>query len=335
MKSTVKTEEITLRNLYSEWLNYKCQHLSAESSVTRLEVDWKKFYLNNNETKNIDRPIGLLTKLELDKWVHQTIKAFDLTKTSYYNFSLIIRQELDYAVDLGMIQENPMRLFMVNPKLFRRVKKKKDDTQVFSKTEFHQIQLLAWEDYVKKVKRYELSPLALLFQFETGLRIGELCVVKYNDVESLNYIHIQRMLQKETGKEVNHTKTSDGDRQIYLTKEAKRLISICKQRQLELGVPSDGYIFSINGKSLIHYPVEDLYRKYCAKMGIVQKGSHKARKTYISALIDGKVNINTVRTMAGHSDERTTYANYCFDRSTDTERNLKIENALSHEDDYQ
>ena len=64
-------------------------------------------------------------------------------------------------------------------------------------------------------------------------------------------------------------------------------------------------------------------------MGIIQKSSHKARKTYISCLIDGRVNINTVREMVGHADEKTTLRNYVFDRSTDAEKLHKIEAALS------
>ena len=60
----------------------------------------------------------------------------------------------------------------------------------------------------------------------------------------------------------------------------------------------------------------------------MRKSSHKTRKTYISALIDGKVNINTIREMVGHADERTTYNNYCFDRSTEDEKVNLIEKAL-------
>lgn len=325
-------QKITLRKLYPEWLEYKGQHLAAESSLTRIETDWKKYYLDTH-AKIIDKPIIEMTKLEIDKWLHQMIKKFDMTKTNYYNFSVIIRQELDYAVDLNLISDNPMRKFTVDAKLFRKTKKKADKTQVFTHEELCKIREMAWEDFVNAVKVYELAPLAVMFQFETGLRIGELCVVRYEDVEQQDHIHIQRMLRKYNDKVVDHTKTECGDRQVYLTEEAKRIIKTAKKRQKELGVEADGYIFSINGLPLRHYPVEDLYRKYCKKLGTIQKGSHKARKTYISALIDGRVNINTVREMAGHSDERTTYKNYVFDRHSIVEKNNMIENALNHKVD--
>ena len=48
----------------------------------------------------------------------------------------------------------------------------------------------------------------------------------------------------------------------------------------------------------------------------------------ISSLIDQQVNINTVCEMVGHTDERTTLNNYCFDRSIASEKRDKIEMAL-------
>ncbi|MBQ0004625.1 MAG: hypothetical protein KBS68_02045 [Clostridiales bacterium] len=46
-------------------------------------------------------------------------------------------------------------------------------------------------------------------------------------------------------------------------------------------------------------------------------------------LIDVGININTVRSLAGHADERTTYYNYCFDRAPDAEKKHLVEMALS------
>lgn len=76
-------------------------------------------------------------------------------------------------------------------------------------------------------------------------------------------------------------------------------------------------------------PVADLYKKYCKRLGTVMKSSHKARKTVISAWIDNDININTARTMAGHSNEETTLRNYVFDRSTEIEKKELLENAVS------
>ena len=50
--------------------------------------------------------------------------------------------------------------------------------------------------------------------------------------------------------------------------------------------------------------------------------------TFVSALVDGDVNINSVRKMAGHADVQTTYKSHVYDRSTDAEKKAKVEAAL-------
>ena len=75
--------------------------------------------------------------------------------------------------------------------------------------------------------------------------------------------------------------------------------------------------------------VNALLKKYCKSADILYRPSHSSRKTYISSLIDAGININTVRSYAGHADERTTYFNYCFDRTPDAEKKQLLEKALA------
>jgi integrase len=266
-----------------------------------------------------------------DNWIHNLIKKYNLTKKQYYNLAVIIRQKLDYAVELGIITKNLMAGIKIDGKrLFRVEKKKPSDTQVFTFAELNKLTEFAWNDFYNNIRMvYKLLPLAGLFQFQTGLRAGELCAVRYEDIENENYIHVQRMYVYRTKKIVQHTKTEYGDRRIYLTTSAKEIIKKCRERQTELGTDSNGYIFSIDGNPLSYNALYKAYIKYCGKIGTIYKSSHKARKTYISALIDGGISINTVREMSGHADERTTYKNYSFDRSPEVERNMKIESALA------
>lgn len=318
---------ITLRKLYPQWIEYKALR-SAPTYMSRLHTDWKTYYLNSDI---IDIPIKTLNKLTLDVWCHKLIQQYSMSKNQYYNVTTIIRQALNYAVDLGIIDNNPLSLVKIDGKrVFRKVKKKPDATQIFFKEELELIYPMAWKDFYNRTKIYQLAPLALLFQFQTGLRISELCTVRYEDIETPDYIHIQRMLRRDTNEVVEHTKSDCGDRQVFLTSMAKDIIAKARERQTELGVDNNGYIFSIiNNRPLTERSVSDLYRKYCKNAGIIHKSSHKARKNYISSLIQGQVNLNLVREMAGHAEERTTLKNYCYDRSTDSEKMKLIENALN------
>lgn len=318
---------ITLERLYPDWKSYKEIHTTAKNYIRRIHNDWEKYYADSEIVK---KPLTSLTKLQLDEWAHKLIQDNSMTKKQYYNATIIMRQSLDYAVALGIITENPFSAVHIDGKrMFRREKKKPDHTQVFLKNEIPVITSLAWKDFTENKRlKYRLAPLAVLFQFQTGLRLGELVTVRYDDLERNDSIHIQRMYRYETHEVIEHTKSEYGDRTVYLTEQAKKYIRIAQEFQQSHGI-TGRYIFSLTDQPLCPRSVERLYNKYCDYMGIIHKSSHKTRKTYISALIDGKVNINTIREMVGHADERTTFNNYCFDRSTEDEKKSLIENALA------
>ncbi len=320
---------LTLEKLYPQWMEHKELYTMAETYIMRIECDWKKYYAG---TDIIKKPLTSLTKLQLEEWAHRLIKDHKMTKNQYYNATVIMRQALQYAVDLGVIESSPFSLVKIDSKrMFRKVKKKADETQVFLSDEIPRIQEMAWNDFMSNNRMvHRLAPLAILFQFQTGVRIGELCACCEEDLEDDNYIHIQRMYRYGSYEPevVEHTKSAYGDRRVLLTDLAKTYIRLAKEYKAEHGIASR-YIFSVNDCPLSHRSVAFLYTKYCDRLGISHKTSHKARKTYISALIDGKVNINTIREMVGHADERTTFNNYCFDRSTEDEKLKLIRDALA------
>lgn len=321
-----KLDTITIEKLFPKWIEYKSFHTSASTYITRLKSDWRTFY---EGTPIVKIPIRRLKKLDLDEWAHRLIRERELTQKAFVNIATIVNQVLEYAVDLEIIENNPFSKVKIDNKhLFKPVKKKESKNEVYSKEEERKLKKMAWSDFENRVKVYVLSPLAVLFQFETGVRIGELVALRYEDVEG-DYITVQRMYRRDSKEVVPYTKGTFGDRRVILTSEAKRIIETCRKFQEENNYDSGGYIFSINGMPCSYGAVNDLYRKYCKNMGIVRKTSHKARKTYISSLIDGNVNVNSVREMAGHRDERTTFANYYYDRSTDEEKLKQVEAALA------
>lgn len=99
----------TIRKLYPIWLEHKSL-MSADTYITRVESDWKRYY---EDDPIVDIPIDHLDQIELENWVLHLIRDNQMTKTAYYNVSLIIRQVFRFAYDAEIIKENP----------FERVKK--------------------------------------------------------------------------------------------------------------------------------------------------------------------------------------------------------------------
>ena len=321
-----KWHDVTMMTLLDDWLEYKSLHVES-TSIERTIRTWERYYRGSSI---VNKPIQELTKLDLDEWIHRTIKKEQLNKHQYANVRLILNQELDYAVDRGIITSNPFKSVKVNT---RRVlfpeKKKPDQTQVFSKKEVEELCKLAWEDFNKKEHPvHQLTPLAVMFMFYTGLRIGEVCAVRYEDIKGRS-LHVGRMVRYPTREIVDHTKGTYGDRDVPLVRQAMEIIEAARQRQLEEGGTADGYIFSMNEETVLYSSVSKAFYQYCRKLGITAKSSHKARKTFVSALLDADVNLNTVRQIVGHTDERTTLNNYCYDRKSDEDKFEQLERALS------
>lgn len=326
IKAHLKKEN-TLRDIYKEWLSIKMYRTNASSYIKRINNDWNKYYKNDSI---VDVPIGDLTYLMLDEWAHKVVKANNLTKKSYYNLTIIVRQCLEYAVETNTITSNPFVRVKIDSKLFLKKKKPQSETQVFVGDESELICKLALEKFYQKPQF--TTPLAIVLNFRLGLRVGELMALKWSDISG-NYLHIQRMETAcydidEKGKvERNgvcvseYTKSAAGDRQVYLNQKAREILKLVKKSNIEHGYYDDGYIF-VNNKSkrTTTSSINKYLYSLCEEAGIkIKKSSHKIRKTYLSSLFDTGINVNTIREIAGHEDERTSLNNYCFDTKTDKE----------------
>ena len=332
----------TLEKIFPQWLDYKASQTNSTSYARRILVDWDKYYKN---TDIIKIPLQDLTYLTLNKWAHEVVKKYSLTKKQYYNMSIIIRQCLDYACEpeIGLLENNPFQRVKIKGNLFTKKEKPKSNTQVFVVDEQEKICEMA----KKKIEEHPwcTSPLLVLLNFQLGLRIGELCAIKWSDIEG-NYIHIQRseiedfsivktnneLIPKSNGlKIVLYTKTDAGDRKVYLNNIAKSILRQIKDINNLYSLYDQDYIY-VNRQNKSRGTTRAFSQyltKLCKESGVNPKSSHKIRKTYISSLIDKGVNINTVREQAGHEDERTSLNNYCFDPNVDTVIEEKLESACN------
>ena len=165
--------------------------------------------------------------------------------------------------------------------------------------------------------------------FYTGLRVGEAAAIRYEDIEE-NVVHVRRMVTYPNGKIVDHTKGTFGDRDIPLIPAARKVIQATIKRRTEAGSPVEGYVFCPHDNPLNTYTsIQKTFTKYCRELGILERSAHKARKTVVSSMLDSGINLNTVRQIAGHMDEKTTLNNYCYDRSDEQEKLDQMARALS------
>lgn len=330
-----KRTDYTLATLYPEWLEYYQLHAENNGTVSRTTYSWRNFYEHDPISQ---KPLNQLTEMYLDRWVHRLIKDHDMTHKAYYNATLPLRQMLIYARKSKYIQNNPFEEIHVSPKLFRKVRKKPDETQVYTPQEELAIVNEAWKDYQGNQKA--TTPLAIILMFYLGTRCGEIVALKDTDVSG-RYLTISRMERRnyELGEDlrfhgngrviVDHAKTDAGMREIYLVNDAMAVIDLAVEHGRKHGLAEDFFLFrKDDGERITDNSIRRKLMLYCKRLGIPYRSSHKIRKTYISKLIDSGVNINTIRQLVGHEDERTTFHSYCFSRCTKDQTNLQLEESL-------
>ena len=323
-------DNVTLRQLYPKWLESKAKETDADTYPLRLKCTWKKFYEND---PIVDIPLAELDLIMLKDWANTMIGEYKLTRKKYYNMSIIFRQALEYAVDAGIIEENLFSRVKINRGRFVPVHKKRGSTEVFSREDDEAFQKVAWDDFYNgRHTSQPLIPLAILFCFQTGLRVGEICFLRYSDIsEDGDFIIVSSFLRQTTKEIVDHTKGAFGDREVELTDEAKRLIALATEKQKELGASTNGFIFSCTDRPVGYGTMRKMNEKYCRKAGIDYKSHHKIRKTVASKMLDDGINPDYIRLFLGQEDIMTTWGHYLYDRRNVDENRRMLNRALSED----
>lgn len=312
--------DITLEELYPIWLKSRMLETKNMRTVKRNDQEWKRYYRGTHITKI---PMRKLTVNELKDWAHNLINENNFNKTAYYDMTLIIKKCYEYASDEG-ICDNVWEVAKtkVNLKKLRKTVKKDSETEVYFGDEKAKIIEYAIQQFMERP--WNTGVLAIPFIFLTGMRIGEVVALKYEDIqgneicisttEVNDYTYDETTMKfKYLGKVVeDHAKSEAGVRKIPYTSGAQKIVDLVKKSSQQYGYYDDGYIFCPASKRLTSNSIDKLLYTYCEKVGIPKKSAHKIRKTYISQIIASGVDLDSVCKISGHTDIKTTFESYCY-----------------------
>ena len=163
-----------------------------------------------------------LTDLMIENWLLSILHIQPLTKTCYHNMVGTIKSELEYAARRRLITRSPYETVNLNlHNLLRVPEDKPDEKQVFAPEEVLEFESLALEDFNEDGRKvYRLAPLAALFAFYCGTRVGELTGLMHTDVTDKE-IHIRRFVRREDHQVIERAKTKSGIRTIPLTAKGR------------------------------------------------------------------------------------------------------------------
>lgn len=316
-----ETENPTVRDIFYQWLDDKlAYHEISKATYDRYETDFRRYFMNDE--KFGEQKVKNITEEDIESFIKKTIADLSLTSKAYGNFRTLIygifkkcKRSMNFSITqvVGDMQ--------ISKKSFKK-NIKESQYEVFNEEELKII-----TDYL--VKNKDIINLGILLIFSSGIRVGELCTLKWGDVEG-NVLKIRRtetIYKEEKGKNIygvkEFPKTDAGVRNVVIP--TKDMWIVKEIRKLN---PFGSYLFERDGERLKALFFRKRLYKICDMIGIVKKSPHKVRKTYGTILLDSGIDQRLVLDQMGHADILCS-ENYYHRNRKDTDKKTEIINSIS------
>ena len=160
------------------------------------------------------------------------------------------------------------------------------------------------------LRRPDRTGLGVLLTAYTGLRLGELCGLQWQDVDAgAGLLHIQRTVERiaQTGGKtcltVQSPKTENSERWIPIPKEMLRMLQTARKQP-------DSYL--LTGGEIVPDPrtYQYRYKALLERCGVRYRNFHCLRHSYATRCVERGVDVKSVSELLGHADVRTTLRLY-------------------------
>ncbi len=313
----------TVGDIFTEWVKRKVSSGDIVAQTgQRYTRDFEKYFAPIR-----NRAIKSITEFDIEGFVKQTIREYELTNKAYSNIRTLLYGTFRTAKKKGIISysiTDVVHDFDLSKKAFSKSKRDKDKEVLTAQ------ELTALRSYLTRDEADSLD-LGLLLDTHSGLRIGELAALKICDIDIKNgVIHVKRteVSRYENGNKGKRIyevrdfpKTEAGIRDVYLSDAGVELL-----KQIRRANPFGEYLFEKDGERVLTYQFRYRLGKDCEKAGIAKKPPHALRRTYASILLDGNVNESFIISQMGHTKIETTKKHYHKDRATGDEKRTLLNN---------
>lgn len=165
-------------------------------------------------------------------------------------------------------------------------------------------------DYISR--NFTFRNLGIYICLTTGLRIGEVCGLKWNDLDvERSMLTVQRTVERiyildDNGKRytqliVNTPKTVNSSREIPINKALMAMI-----RPLKKVVNDDYYVISNETQPIEPRTYRNYYMRLMKQLGIPPLKFHGLRHSFATRCIESNCDYKTVSVILGHADIATT-----------------------------
>ena len=228
--------------------------------------------------------------------------ACSTVKSAYRLLAAAMR----YALDEGMILKNPCRNIRIQ-------RPEQAEQRVLTRAEQEMLRNSASD-----------SDLPAILSLYTGMRLGEVCALKWSDIDwEKKTITVRRTVQRimRSGKNESGVKTT------LLIGTPKSLRShrvipvpdfiLAQLRKLMKTGMTDSFVFSVSAKAAEPRTIQRRFKRFVEKLGIPGVHFHTLRHSFATRLLELGVDVKTVSVLLGHGSVKTTldfYAHSLIDQ---------------------
>lgn len=294
----------TVSSVMNEWLYIK-KHSVELSTFRKYETIVLKY---------ISPQLGKISvKLLKSTNIAQLVESLkkENIKFSYINYILsVLKMGLEYAEEEYSIK---------CPKIIKLKDTSSGEKRVLSKTEEQKL-----INYCINRKE-DIYCFGVLFALYTGLRIGEICALEWNDIKD-GKIYITKTMQRikdETGKTAVVTlspKTAKSNRIIPIPNAIANIVNT--------HLTDEGYVIHKSHNKFVEPRLmQKKFKQISDDCGLENVHFHTLRHTFATRCIEAGVDVKTLSEILGHSKVSTTlsiYVHSTIDSKIDAMNKLEL-----------